>query len=169
MNETANYFHNAPAKESNTQSWCDAQASICSSWNAFTPSSSQDTKIDPTPNPSSGPKELCLGLCFSVPCAALRRTGQFGSILLVLPEQKKGSACSGDLGFYPTLNPQSNPVAEQCDSARLSSSTGLRHFQRCSVHNSDSKIKCLSLAVFFLGNLTNKTETGTAYPWGTTC
>ncbi len=31
----------------------------------------------------------------------------------------------------------------------------------------DSKIKCLSLAVFF-GNPANKTETGTAYTWGTT-
>jgi hypothetical protein len=31
INETANYFHNAPAKESNAQSWCDAQASICPS------------------------------------------------------------------------------------------------------------------------------------------
>jgi len=32
----------------------------------------------------------------------------------------------------------------------------------------DSKIKCLSLAVFFLCSPTNKTETGTAYTWGTT-
>jgi hypothetical protein len=30
----------------------------------------------------------------------------------------------------------------------------------------DCKIKCLSLAVFFFGNPTNKTET--AYTWGTT-
>jgi hypothetical protein len=102
MNETANYFHNAPAKESNTQSWCDAQASICPSWNAFTPSSSQDTKTDPTPNRSSGPKELCLGLCFSVPCAALRTTGQFGSILLVLAEQKNCSACLAEQQDCPS-------------------------------------------------------------------
>jgi hypothetical protein len=32
----------------------------------------------------------------------------------------------------------------------------------------DSKIKCLSLAVFFLGYPTNKTETGAAYTCGTT-
>jgi hypothetical protein len=30
----------------------------------------------------------------------------------------------------------------------------------------DNKIKCLSLAVIFFGNPTNKTVTGTAYTWG---
>ncbi len=29
----------------------------------------------------------------------------------------------------------------------------------------DNKIKCLSLALFFLGNPTNKTVTGTGYTW----
>jgi hypothetical protein len=32
----------------------------------------------------------------------------------------------------------------------------------------DNKIKFVSLDVFFFGNPTNKTVTGTAYTWGTT-
>ncbi len=30
----------------------------------------------------------------------------------------------------------------------------------------DNKIKCLSLALFFVGNPTNETVTGAAYVWG---
>jgi hypothetical protein len=59
--------------------------------------------------------------------SAHNRAVRFDSILLVLPKQKKCSASSARTTIFSIQDPQSNPVAEQqCDSARFSSSTGLR-------------------------------------------
>jgi len=154
MNETANYFHNAPAKGSNTQSWCDAQASICPSLKRVHPVFFAGHENRSHSQPLLRPQRILSGLVFF---CALRGSAQnqavrFDSagsarakkrfcLFWVKPSVKGitkirpalgshlmrpyfGNAL--DLGFYPTLNSQSNPVAEQCDSARLSSSTGLR-------------------------------------------